>query len=341
MAAGRKADYTNQIPSIWALDLFSEAENLTFWHQFEGPVGSSMPVIRRDDLTKSPGDTIKFDIVLALTGAGSTGDTTLSDGNEEKMKFRQQSVTVDMLKHAVRWSDLSEAIITHDMRTTAKNQLAKWLAGKLDDSIFTEFTGASVPTQNKWFAGTATSRDTVADTDAGGRLKLSDISDIKAFAQSELKIEPLRMEGGLEYFGLVLHPYANLSLKKDSSYQQAERDADVRGKDNPLFSGANFVWDGVIGYVSNRIPRSNNANSPVVSTANNIFFGAQALSRGYARYPQWREQDFSYGEEAGVQTNVIKGEKLNVFDLSSAGDGSDNTAIGSLVVYSTAVAPTA
>lgn len=300
-----------------------------------------MPVIRQDDLEQGPGDTIKVDIALALTGAGQTGDTTAVEGNEEQLKFRQMSIVVDALSHGVRWSKLGKILISHDMRQTALNQLKKWLAGKLDNDIFTEFTGADVPAQNKWFSGTATTRNTIADTDAGGRLKLADISDIKAFAQSELKIEPLRMDNGEEYFGLVVHPYTNLSLKKDTTYQQAEREAGVRGRDNPLFTGATFLWDGVIGYVNNRVPRSANTNSPVVQTSDNIFFGAQALSRGYAYYPDWTEEYFDYGREQGVATYVVKGEQLNVFDLSAAGDASDNTAIGSLVLYAAAAAPAA
>lgn len=339
MAAGRKADYTASIPAVWAADLLSAAEFQTFWHDFEGLEGSSMPIIRKDDLTKNAGDTIKYDIVLPLTGAGLTGDTTLLDGQEEKLKFRQQSVTVDALRNGVRWSKLGKILINHNMRDAAKNQLAKWLAGKLDDAVFTEIGKSTQPSGNLWAAGTATTRNTVADTDAGGRLKLNDISDIKAYAQTDRKIQPLRLENGEEWFGMVIHPYANLSLKKDSSYQQAMRDAAIRGEQNPLFTGAAFVWDGVIGYVSARVPWSDNTGP--IKVADNIFFGAQALSRGYAYYPDWTEQYFSYGEEQGIGTFVVKGEKLNVFDFSSAGDGSDNRAIGSMVLYSAAVAPTA
>jgi N4-gp56 family major capsid protein len=341
MAVGRKADYTASIAQLWSRRLFAEAEHQSFWFRFEGEEGSGLPIIRKDDLTKTKGDTIKYDLVLALTGAGSTGDTALSEGNEEKLKIRQQSVAVDMWKHAVRWSDLADALITHDMRSTAKNQLAKRLAGKIDDDVWTEMTKTTQPTKNKWAMGTATSRDTVADTDAGGRLNLDSILELKAYAQVEMKVEPIRIgDEDEEYFYLVYHPYAGVGLKRQSDYKQANREARERGKTNPLFSGASFIWDGVIGIESRRVPRSNNANSPVVATADCVFFGAQAMCRGYARYPRWNEQDFSYGEEAGVQTNVIKGEKLNVFDFSSAGDGSDNKGIGSLVVYAAAVAPT-
>lgn len=343
MAVGRKADYTAQIPTIWATDLFAEAENLTFWHNMEGPPGSSMPILRRDEFEKEAGDTIKFDIVLALTGAGQTGDTVLLEGNEEKLVFRQTSMTVDSLQHAVRWSKLTQKLVTHNMRTTALNQLSKWLAGKLDNAIYTELSGGgtTMPTKNLWAAGTATTRNTVADTNAGGRLTLDTLTELKAYAQVELKIEPLRMEDGNEYFGLVCHPYAIMELKRDDTkWAQAQRDAQTRGANNPVFTGAVGMWDGVIIYTSTRVPRSN--NTVPIAVADNIFFGAQALSRGYGSYPDWTEEFFSYGQEVGIATWTLVGQKLNVFDLNAVaapGAPLTHTAIGAMVVYTAAVAP--
>jgi N4-gp56 family major capsid protein len=343
MASTTKSTVTAQIPQWWSTRLLAQAENMTFWGKFEGPEGSSMPIVRMDELTKAAGDTIKLDMVLALTGAGVTGDTNALTGNEEALKFRQLSVTVSDLAHAVRWTELTEALINHDMRTTALNQLQKWLAGKLDAAIFSELTGGgtAIPAINTWFAGSATSINTLADTDAGGRLKLTDISDAKAYAQSSLKIEPMKTENGEEYYGLVLHPYTLLSLKKDTNYQQAQRDANIRGDNNPLFTGAAGVWDGVILYSSNRVPAATNANTPAIQYGSNVLFGAQALGRAFAQYPDWREEFFDYGRSAGVATTLIKGEKLSVFDLSAAGDNSGLTAIGSLVLYASAVAPVA
>lgn len=346
-AVGRVADYTAQQAEIWAPGLFSQAENLTFFQGMEGGPGSSMPIIRRDEFGKQAGDTIRTDIVLALTGAGLTGDGAgaLLEGNEEALKFRQSTITVDSLQHAVRWTKLVEKTITHDMRKTAKNQLAKWLAGKLDAQIFTELTGAgtTMPTKNKWAAGTATTRATVADTNAGGRLTLDTLTEAKAYAQVELKIEPVKMDDdGNEYFVLVAHPYTIMSLKRDDAkWAQAQREAQVRGDDNPLFTGSVGIWDGVIIRSSARVPRSLNGNTPDIQVADNIFMGAQALSRGYGSYPDWTEELFSYGQEAGIATWCLVGNKLNVFDLTSGGGAAaaDFTAIGSMVVYASAVAP--
>lgn len=346
MATGTSTDYSSQIAQIWAKDLYLEAVKRTFWHNMEGPPGSAMPIVRRDELEgKGAGDTLKMDIVLSLTGAGLTGDGSGSilEGNEERIKMRQTSVTLSQFQHAVRWTDLAEALITHDMRKTAKFLLRDWLAGKFDDRIFNELTGqtgnTTVPTKNLWAAGSASSRATVADGDATGRLTLNTITEAKAYAQVDLKIKPLRTEDGNEYFGLALHPYAAMQLKRyDTSWAQAQRDAQLRGPGNPVFTGAVGLWDGVILYVADRVPRSTNGT---IQVADNVFFGAQALARGFGFYPKWTEEEFSYGQEVGIATRVLVGEKLNVFDLTAAGGASaaNLTAIGSMVLYSAAVAP--
>lgn len=351
MAVGRSADYAAQIPTLWSMRLLAQAENLTFWHNMEGVPGSGMPIIRLDELGKQAGDTIKFDMVLALTGTGLTGDGPGSnlEGNEEQLKLRQTSAALSQFQHAVRWTDLADALITHNMRTTALNQLSNWLAEQYDARIFAEFTGnlnpqtgvagTTVPDANKWAAGTASSRATVADTNAGGRMTLATITELKAYARSALKMAPLKMEDGQEYFGLVMHPYTAMQLKEfDTSWAQAQRDARERSALNPVFTGALGIWDGVILYENNNVPRSTNGS---VQTSDNVFFGAQGLSRGYGFYPKWTEEEFSYGQEIGIAARVLMTEKLNVFDLTSAGGAAASalTAVGAMVVYASAVAP--
>lgn len=355
MAVTAKADVLLQIQKLWGTELFYQAENRTFWHRFEGGEGSQAPVVRKDDLEKNSGDTIKMDIALALTGAGATGDTALLEGAEEKMKFRQAEITVDSLQHAVRWTKLGKILINHNMRSTALNLLRKHLAGRLDDQVFAEFVGAAtgatyteanMPTSMKWFAGTSTSIATVADSDAVGRIKLSDISDIKAYAVTNNKIEPLEMgdsDVGEEQFMLVLHPYAALALKKDSQWQQAQREAQERGRGNPLFTGAIGYWDNVILYQSPRVKTAADGAGSI-SVARNVFCGASGLARAYAYYPDWTEQYFSYGQEQGVAYFGVVGKRIVTFDLNStetAGVSTDDTAIGSMILYSSAVAPTA
>lgn len=332
MATTTAASVEPQTPELWEDDLLSQAEDKTFWANKEGDEGSGMPIIRKDDLAKESGDKIHTDMVLALTGAGVVGDTNALTGSEEALKYRQNDFEVDDLSHAVSWTFKAGALINYDMRQNALNQLQKWLAGKLDNAKFAELTGGgntSIPTPNQYYTGTGNAA--VDDLAVGDLLVLDDLTNMKTIAQADLKLEPIQTDGGDEYFGFVADPYCMKALKKSSEYKQLVRDAQIRGDQNPLFRGALIVYDGVILYQNNRVPVVENGSS--VRVGKNVFFGAQAMSFGYALYPTWVEEISDYGRKAGIATTLIKGEKLSVFDLSAAGDNSDIQAIGSMVCY--------
>ena len=54
----------------------------------------------RTELAKGEGDLIKFGIRVPLTGTGIQGNDTV-EGNEEKLIFKDFSVTIEELNHAV------------------------------------------------------------------------------------------------------------------------------------------------------------------------------------------------------------------------------------------------
>lgn len=336
---------TKFTPKLWSTRLLAQAEKRTFWNRFEGPEGSGAAIIRMDDLTKSPGDTVHCPLVLELSGAGITSDATALQGNEEKMIFAQTDVTIGYLSHAVEWTERSADHVTWSMRTTALGQLSKWLAGKLDNDMWTELTGGgtTVPTKNEWVAGFGTvsggaSVNNITDAAGAGQLDLNTITDVKAYAEAELLLEPIQTVNGEGYYGLVIHNYAGLPLKKSTAYQTALREARERDPGNPLFTGALGMWDGVILYSANRVPTATNANATPTQYAKNVLFGAQMAARAFSKYPDWREEDTDYARNSGVATVLEYGQKLSVYDLSTAQDGSGDQAIGSVVLYSSAVA---
>lgn len=348
MAVLTAADVSPIIPELWQPTLLAQAENATFWLPYEVGEGQHGAIIRKDDLLKEPGDQINMDLVLALTGDGIRGDTTPLEGNEEKPKFRQNSLTVSMLRHGTAYTVLSDLLSLHSKRTVNLRQLAKWLAGKMDDSRFAELTGntnprtgttgTTIPTASKWFPGTATSRATIADTDAGGRLTLKSISEARAYMSAELKVEPLIVDG-MEVYVLVTHDYAVASLKiNDTNWAQAQREAQMRGPTNPIFTGAAGMWDGVVIRAAQRTPRSTNGT---VQVADGVMFGANAMTVGYAAYPTFVEEFFDYDQRIGHGTAVVWGEKLTVFDQTAAGDAADaaKSWLGGMVFYAAAPTP--
>lgn len=343
MAVLRIGDVDITIPEVWDDELYFQAEDETWWNKFEGEEGGNMPGVRKDDLDGKPGDTIRTRIYLKLQQTPILDDAPL-EGNEEKLRPREMTFGVRRRKGGVRDDELAHIQSVDDLKSIAMGQMVNWLAGMLDDLTWLEVTGngtTTMPDGNKWAFGTASSRATVADTDAGGRITLASMSDLKAYAKTTLKIPPFRVGKGMAFYGLATHPFAVLKLKQSDAWQQAQRDALPRGWDNPLFTGPDYVgmWDGVMVYdVNDRVPDSTNGT---VNTADNVFFGSNLYARGYQQRPTWRTQLFDYGTEWGLGVVVVHGTKLVTFDLTDAGGAADSakTAIGGMVAYSSAPAP--
>jgi hypothetical protein len=59
-------------------------------------------------------------------------------------------------------------------------------------------------------------------------------------------IRPIMIKGDEPWYVLWLGKYAFRDLSTNSTMTQANRDARVRGMDNPLFSGGDLIWNGVI-----------------------------------------------------------------------------------------------
>lgn len=285
------------IPEVWAAEVLVEGEKQQFWHQFEGPQGSGMPVIRKDDLSKMAGDTIHIITVSNLTGAGVTGETALAD-SEEALVVGEVAITISRLRHAVRFTRdaIQRSII--DCRTAAKGRLAYWLADKLDVAMFTLATTSN--TYNV-YSGSATS---VATLGTDCTMSSTVIKKAKVKLQS-LKALPIRTQGGNKYFGLVMHTFDEYSLKNDTTYNQNVRDAGVRGESNPIFTGALGIYDGMILYVSANVPNS-------ASKSKCVAFGGEAFARAYGQYPDWVEEWFDYKNKLGIATSVVYGDKRAV-----------------------------
>jgi len=284
------------VPELWNLKLYKEAQRKMFWSKFEGEEGSGMPVIRKDDLAKDAGDVIHINTIKQLTGAGVTGASTL-EGSEEKVSMAQTDLSVDWVRHGVAITRRSKKRVNFDFLGTASVLLSGWLAEQADDAIFTAFGTATTAL----FANDATSTATLDATDTLGT---DELDKIKTYLDDNLAT-PLRIDGdGNNYYGIVVHAYDAYNLRQDSAWKEAQRDANLRGDVNPLFSGSMGVYNGMIVFV----------NKGVANTASKskcIAFGGESIFRGYGEMPSFQAQNHDYNFENGVAVEAIYGEKLN------------------------------
>lgn len=285
-------DVSEAIPQLWAKELIVEAEKKMFWNSFEGPQGSGMPVIRKDDLTKEAGDRINIQTVSNLTGSPTTACNVLV-GNEEKLDLGQFTVTPEIYRHAVALCFKTELAINFDARNVAKGRLAYWLADLVDQAMFTQaITGRTY----RQFGGNGTD---YASLNSGDEIDYSEMQKLYTMLNFN-KALPIKMEGGQDLYCAVIHPYDAYYLKNDTSnlnWTDLNKYANVRGEMNPVFTGALGVLGGMI------IKSSMNIDYQASKTRC-LGFGGEALAIGYNLLADWKEQLYDYENQWGVAARV-------------------------------------
>ena len=263
---------TGLTPQYWDDNFFKDYVRSSRFRRYMGTDEASIIQVR-EDLTKKRGDTIAFALVNELTGAGVTGSSTLK-GNEEAMRSRSLNLTVDVLRHAVVVDDWDVQKSVIDLRNAAKAQLREWAQKTLRDDIIralgqvngVNFASTTAAQRNTWTAansdrllfGLTTTNYTsiyataIQSLTAAEQLTPLVLSLMKRMAQAASpKVRPVYVkEMDQEWYVCFIGPRAWRDLTEDSPTTNvltlANRDARVRGVDNPLFTGDSLVWDGMI-----------------------------------------------------------------------------------------------
>jgi N4-gp56 family major capsid protein len=246
---------------------------------------------------------------MRLVGEGVTGDNML-EGNEEALQFYDCQVKVDQIRHAVRLKGrMEEQKTSLNLRTAAKDSLKTWFVEKQEKMIVEALT-ANPTVEHTVFANGRTSEDAITDAD----VFTADMISIAARKAKTLepKIRRVRVEGK-EYYVMLVDNYQARDLKNDTKWLEAQKHANVRGSENPIFTGMLGVYDGVVVHeYENLIRTETGASSAKVGHA--LLLGAQAGIKGVAQEATWKEDTFDYGNKVGFATGAIMGVAKSVFN---------------------------
>jgi N4-gp56 family major capsid protein len=138
------------------------------------------------------------------------------------------------------------------------------------------------------------------------------------------KIKPLRIDGKDTYV-LIMHPYQYSDLKKDPVFKQEARECGDRGKENPIFSGALKMYDGVVIHEHEYIYAWDGGNSSI-PVARAILCGQQAGVIAWGKEVDWVEKSFDYGNKWGISCGAIFGVIKPMFNSKDYGVVSIATA---------------
>lgn len=354
---------------LWSKELFKDViDGMYFTQNGLMGKGDNNVVQLFDDIKKGPGDRIIVPLTAKLSGSGIVGDAEL-EGNEESITAYSESILIDQIRNAVRLvGRYDNQINSYDMYMDAKDKLAIWAQEFLERQIFmklggvsattlTDTTGAVYSARATWSntadaiptateagntgidytyrylnADAAQGLDGIAATDV---LTTALISKAKLIARlATPSVRPLRIKGQ-DYYVMFIHPKQAWDLKNAASsvWAQAQRDAQVRGDDNPIFTGALGIWDGVILFEHEYVPMLTGNGSSVVFSAGNttyapngvdvyrsVLCGRQACAALFTTESfNMVEETFDYGNKRGCATGIIGGVQKVQFNSKNYG----------------------
>jgi len=345
----------------WKDQAFQEYLSLLVLSKYMGADENAMIQVS-EELVKGKGDKIVFSLISSLSGAGVQGDSSL-EGNEEELLSYDQSVTIDLFRNAVKLKGkMSEKRYPWSIWAQAKPALNNWKAqfdedraflkmGSIDDVLYADATESQKDT---WLAnnndrvifGAATSNNAANDhsvclgnvdstTDV---LNTSHLSLCKRMAKlARPRIRPLKVPNGpaTEVYVYFAHPFTTRDLKGDSSWKDAQREGMPRGLDNPLFTGAIGMWDGVVVVETDKIAVLDNVGASSIDVAQNFLCGAQALLWALGGVEGDRlgfvEEEFDYKNKKGVAIESMYEVKKARFATGAAGVTKDHGVLTSYV----------
>lgn len=331
----------------WSRILWQEALKETYFNRFIAKDhkgrnqynDTSGLITLKKETAREKGDKVTWGLRMLLTGDGVSGDGAL-EGNEEALTTYSDAIFIDQLRHAVRSAGkMSEQRVPFSVREEAKNGLKDWWADRIDTAMFNQLCGytaetdvrytgmqsASAPTagRHQW-AGVASADEGLISSEVFD-LQLIDAAVETAKTASPL-IRPIKYMGE-NYYVMFLHPYQVTALRTTTSTGQwldiqkaAMQGGDVT--DNPIFTGALGVYNGVILHESTRVTQGVNSSTGVaVATARRaVLCGAQSgciafgTGKDNPNDMTWVEELFDYGNQLGVSAGCTFGLKKAVFN---------------------------
>ena len=325
---------TGNVQKQWDEKFYREYIRNNRFARYQGTDANSV-IQLKEQLTKKPGDAITISLVKALSGAGVTGNTLL-EGAEEVISNYSHQVSIGAYRNGValtEWEEQKSPIVALD---TARPLLKDW-AMELNRSKVIAALKAIIPDAGTQLAyGTATAGERnefiVANSDRVlfGALKSNAVSGVFATALATLDatddkftyaklslmkriaktadpiIRPVRVNDDEEWYVAFCGSDAFRDFK--ASLATIHADAMVRGKENPLFTDGDLVYDGVI---VREVPEI----TAVATNCGEVFLcGAQAVAHVIGKRWASKTEERDYGFVSGAAIAGFFGTEKMVFN---------------------------
>lgn len=338
---------TNNVVQQWDDQFFMEYVRQNRFRRYMGTSMNSIFQVKEDLTTKS-GNKITIPLVTRLTGDGVSGNEVL-EGNEENLNNYGHGIDVTTYRNGVVVTVEEEQKTAIGIRNAAREALRMWGMEDTRDKIITAlgaiatadggntaYASASEANKDTWLAnnadrvlfGAAVSNNSSNDHSASlanidntnDKLDAAMVSLAKRRAKTaDAHIRPFRTTEDEEWFVMFCNSLAFRDLKTDSTILQANREAWQRGRNNPIFTDGDLLYDGVILREVPEIAVISGVGASGIDVAPNYMCGAQAVGVAWAKRWQSRTQTTDYEFRFGVAIEGNYGVEKMFFNTKQHG----------------------
>ena len=333
---------------LWSRVLDHEALKYTAIAPLIGDDENSI-IHMQDALSKGPGDSITYAIVMQLSQLGFS-ENQLAEGNGEALTTYSDSLVINELMAVAGVKSrrtIDQQRVPWDLRNTAKGRLGDWYAKRYSTAFFNQVCGYTPATDVRLTglnAVTAPSTTRIirqsnrASDDllvAGDTFTLDLIDKAKEMAITATpQIRPVKIKGSSQrgngrsdfnntledMYVLYMHPYQVTAMRRNTSTGQfldLQKSASMGREEtgNKIFSGAIGMYNGVIMRSAIDCTDGVSAAGADVSTVRRaVLLGGQAAMMGFGRDNgpnkiTWNEELFDHKRRLEISALTIHGIK--------------------------------
>lgn len=239
---------------VWNQQVIQTQRLKSKWRHFAGGEASGMPITKKTDLEAGMAQDVVFTTLAPMLGQGVLGETILRTATQG-LNFNTFKVRVDVLRQAFAYTQLLPLmrLKNQTIDQVGANLTSDWWNNKYDDDIsitLREYARLTAPGQNLYRVGGGASTDVLTSSNV---VSPTVIEASKAFLQSNGATpisEDASQVGGAPVFQYLLKTTDSFMrpMRTNATYLASLQYADVRGKDNALYTGKYPLWDNNIIY---------------------------------------------------------------------------------------------
>lgn len=243
--------------------------------------GMDKPVVLEKTLQKEKGDRVTKAFVRKQSDDGMT-EQQVNLSKADGITSYTQNTTLDRRIKLIRVpapATLSIKRIQMNLPMEARELLSDWLADFKDRKKFAAFS--SSPTDIYYYDTNGDLTHTTSFATAKAGIVAASLFEPEMIDAACTNLRYRRVPGinigGKQMYIAILSMESMFDLRRNSEWTQAQREARERGKNNPIFTNAEAVWNNCIIYSHDGITTGTDGGGASVNYSQNLVMGSQAM----------------------------------------------------------------